>query len=380
MISREWDIYSFITFICIGIIISQLFKIALKCNKKKYSNLIYFIIFLIMTFFASFRLVYNDVGGVDADHYIDYLLYGDKVAFSFNKIIYFNGYEYFFYNLLFIIGKVTTNYHTLFIIIYSLISYSYIKLVKDSKVEYKSYIILTLILLPYLKSFNLIRNAFAIALLILAIENLKEKKNIKFFIFSILAILSHYMSAFILVFYIANIFFNSKFYNNKILICRKNTIIFTISVSILILIFYNLIYNFFSQSGFSGYIDLEISLLGYMPYIFVYILMIIFQKDLVDTLKNKNTIIYFNLITFFIVTFPLILKIGAASRMVYYFEHYFIIMLAYIYEVLLKKIKIKDKPLINFIVAIFVFAWITFIIYKIHYSYGLMPYIFTFKY
>ncbi len=389
MINRGWHTSSFAIYIFLAIIIAIMFKHALKNitvlkinNKKiKLSTILYCLIFIILVLFSSFRLVNGSgIGGVDSQSYIDYFRNGDFVSFSLKNLLLLESYEFIFYNFLWIIGKFTNNYHILFIIIYSIITYSIIKTFKNNTPSYKSYIILSLFIIPYLKGFNIIRNAFAIAFLLLAIEQLKQGNKIKFLLLSIFAFLSHYITIIVIIFYFYYILANSNYFKNKIYNSRTRYILFSIFSILVTLLVYPIIYFYLSKGGFSAYINPDIAILGYIPYFLIYILLLFYFNDIKELMKIKNTEIYLHFITFFIIILPASILIGAASRIIFIFEIPIIITLTYVYEVIYTKFKSdKNKLLFYIITLVLVFVWMCWSIYRIHYSYGIMPYKFSFK-
>ena len=121
----------------------------------------------------------NGIGGADAYTYIGLFLNVKKISFNIFNILSFNGTEPLFNYLMYFIRQFTDNYHYFFIIIYSIIIICYMKFYSKNIKDNKIIIITLLFIIPFISSFNLMRNSLAASLGLLAITSLKENKTIK---------------------------------------------------------------------------------------------------------------------------------------------------------------------------------------------------------
>ncbi len=351
---------------------NRVLKISGKRINMKFIT--YGFLFLILLFIASFRKVSILYGGIDAGHYILYFLNGSKIPFSISNILTLSGKEYLFYNFLYYIGKVTKNYSILFMIIYSIIIYSFSKVFLKNCNRNNAFIITPLLILPYLKSFNLIRNALAISIVYLAIEKFKSKKNLMYLLLIIIAFFNHYITLIFLFFVIFNKLFNDKLLKKRIFMFLYYIIVISIS-----LLFVPLLKKILLETGFKAYVDSKFSFIGYFPCLLLAVTALIFSNDLCNDMKNTNSIIYYKLFVFLVSILPFFIIIGGGSRIYYMFDITRYILWGFIYNIIYKKIKDpKSKLGYKMISYLGVLIWVLIVIYKIGSSYAILPYKFNF--
>ena len=239
----------------------------------------------------------------------------------------------------------------------------YSKNIKDNKI-----IIITLLfIIPFISSFNLMRNSLAASLGLLAITSLKENKTIKFFLLSISSFLIHYTGIVLILLYLF-IFFRNKIDNqNK----RPILMIFiTILFGTTTIGFFT---NYLLKSKYYLYLNLKISLLGYLPLLLLLILVIVFYDDLLLLLKKDNNVIHLNSFIFSVSCLPFVLK--GAARFLMYFDFSRYILWGYIILVIKSKVpQFKNNRLLEIISFILIICWIIFRLYRNYYPDGIMPY------
>lgn len=369
---RSWDLKTLIIYCFIAIICAFLLSIATKSKIKKNKFFINTIIFTILIIFSCFRLIINDIGGLDAKAYIQFFLDAEYVKFDLIDIIKLNGKEYIFYNMLYIVRKFTSNYHYLFFIIYSIIIYCYLYFIEKNLSSNKSWPILMLFILPFINSFNIIRNSLATAIGLIAITKYKNKKNIEAIFFCIISYLTHYTGIILFVFMVFNAIFEKKIKKKN-----KTTYLILGLLSIISLGLVSSIKSFLSNSGYSSYVGLEYSVLGYIPMYILFLLTMLFNEQLIDKLNKDNNVINYNAFLFNLLILPVFLSFNGVTRLNTFFEFSKIIIWIEISNIIKNKItqlKNGSWSFYHFILFFVVISWIIFKIYRIWYGSGIMPY------
>lgn len=356
---RRWSTPTLIFYIISAILISFLFNVGIKNEKKiikigrysfKYQSIIAIIIFIILMFISCFRTIGPLVGGIDARTYINAFLYDSYVKFDIFKILKMQGTEPLFYNLMTFIRGFTDNRYILFIIIYSIIYIPMIRFVFDNAEGNKSSAYI-LFFLMYLYSFNLIRNIFAISLALIAITKIKNNKYFSFIIFILLSYLSHFSCIIFLAYGVFYKIFEKKWNN------FKQIIRWSLFFMILLTSSYMVLKSFALTTKYAGYLDNDISLLGYIPIAILLIIMIIYHRQLLT--KKEDWFIY-SLVLFNVIILPISILGRAASRVLICFMLPRILMWGKIENMLLKNNNNKIKFLIC-IISFFIFSgWFGF--------------------
>ena len=183
----------------------------------------------------------------------------------------------------------------------------------------------------------------------------------------IVAYLTHFSS---IIYFLYLIYF--KFFEKKVPKNFKTIILLTILAILGSLFMYSVFAEFFSSTKFNGYLDKEISLLGYIPILILFVIMLIYRKDL---LKDKNDWFIYSLVLFNILVLPISILVGAANRVLIFFMIPRLILWARFENVLLSKAHdSKNKLFIKIIFFIIFLIWFVFRIYKGWKGNGLMPY------
>lgn len=373
-IQAQWSTGTLIFYISLSIIVAVLLKIAInkKKNKNNIYKLIYFIIFGLLSFIAVFRYIDIKIGGTDSIAYIKQFNEATLVPFNIVKIITLNGKEYIFYNMFYIFRTVTDDYHYVFFLIYTIIILSYIFFITKNFKTNNKWMVLMLLILPYINSFNVIRNSLAGAIGLIALNKLKDNRKIKFYLLSIIATLMHYTAIILILFEIYNSFVKKR-------LLKKEKKIKTLYVLIIIieLILYPILIGYMENTGYSVYLGLEYSLWGYIPILILFIATEITKKDLLKKLKEDTNIIFYNAFIFYCLMLPILIPFNGPSRLNIYFEIPRIIIWGYVLDILQNKIKqFKDRNgyIYNLAIGSIIIIWIIFRIFRTWELSGIMPY------
>ena len=377
---KAWSWYTLFLYLLLAIIIDLLFRqsIISKNNDNKIKigkwnfktkYIYYMLIYIIFILFSCFRVIGDGIGGADTYNYIEYFNTLGYVDFSLKETILFSGYEYLFFNTMYLVRMLGGNFFHFSLLIYSIIIISYIKVV-DSAVDSKNdswWLILAF--LPLLKSLNIVRICVAASLGFVGLQYLNEGKEKRFLLFFLLAFLNHYITIILLVFYLFYKLIPERFFSS-----RKKIIISNIVMIILSFAFLPLAKFFLKISGFVGYLNkIEISLLGYIPIFFFYFVML-FDMNFKKYVEEKKHYLYYKMMIFVSFILPIFILLNGASRILLFFELPRYILYADIYSFYRKKLPKKYLKISDIIVVILILAWLAFRIYRIWDGYALMPY------
>jgi hypothetical protein len=380
---RQWSTLSLALYIFIGLLFvfqAQLMKMNsheyVTVRRRRISDrLLYFyniFMFLILVFIASFRSVQYSLGGYDAFRYVASFKSSTSLDVNFDNIINFSGREPLYTLIEYLMRQFTDNHIIFFILIYGIIVFLFMKFVSNNyDYKYMSVIPLVYLALPYIYSFNVIRNYLALAIVLLSIIKLKEKKEKTFLLLTICAALIHYTAIIMLVFY--------AFYKillNKERIKKKRLLIAVLTSSLLaIYAILPWLKQILLESAYRGFLDPEYSLWGYLPIIILVLLSLKNYKLLIERMKNGNEI-HLYLVIFNCVLLPIIILIGG-SRLSHYFLFSRVIVWGYLINIFMAKYgrNIQVRLLLNLIAIVTVLSWLVFRIHRTWYSYALMPYI-----
>ena len=177
MSSVYFDNFTLILYIMIGIIGGVCIKLA-NSNKtvagtglSRKELQFYGLFILIFTSFAVVRQVSYEVGGTDAQSYIELfenvLKYPGRFADQEQLFLYLNiGVRY-----------LTDDYHIYFLLVYGFIAFAYCYFIRTFCPKDVSYIPFLLLIWPYLKGFNTIRSSLAIAFFLIGLVMLKKERT-----------------------------------------------------------------------------------------------------------------------------------------------------------------------------------------------------------
>ena len=379
---KHWDIGTLILYLSLAFGMAILFKIAIEYKEKKKKKIVFIIyafIYIILIFIACTRTIAEGIGGTDAIAYIQQFETAEFVKLDILRMLFLEGKEPIFYNLFYIIRLFTTDYHWAFFLIYSVIICSYIFFWDKNLKYYEKWAFIMLAILPFINSFNIIRNSMAVAVGLFALNALKKGKNVLFFVLAIIATLIHYTGIILILFYIYNVAVNYIVENKKVNSKIKPHWIIGVLMPVELIII-PIIKQYLEKTGYSTYLDLEFSLLGYIPFVIMLILTIIFYKDLTERLKKDNNLLHYNAFTFNFLLLPILIPFNGPSRVNIYFDMSRFLLWGYMNEII--KNKLREKNILNeknqkiydIVVVCIIIAWIIFRIYRTWEGASIMPY------
>ena len=380
MIEKEFSLITLVIYIFMALIIAFLFKKAIwaKNNKKTFKigsydiNFKYFyylLITLIFVIFSSFRYISDGIGGADTYNYINYFKSLGYVPFDLKNTLIFNGYEYLFYNTMFIVRILGGNYRIFLIIINILMTSCLIYVVEHEFKNENDWYYFILFFLPLLKSLNIVRNCLAACLFFVSVSNLNHNNYKKSLLFIILAYLNHYMAilGFVLILFY-------KYFPEKILLDKRKIIMLNIASIVMSIVSLPVIKHILLNTGYCGYVSkMQVSLIGYMPYIAIYVLML-YDKNFIHYLKSNAHFGYYKIMYFLSLVLPLFMIMNAANRILLLFEVPIVVILVDIVNFYIKKVPYRYHKLYKCFCISIVFCYYVFRILRIWDGYGLMPY------
>ena len=185
MYTGEMDILSLVLYFAMGMLGAFLLKSGISAEAGHYQvkqggriNWNYLVFFSLFLVFAVFRKVGTNIGGADALGYArDYQTGVMPSRYLYSEQLYglFVG----------ILNTIFHNYKFHFIIIYGLILLAYLMFFKRYTSPKNTMIPMILLVFPYIKSFNTIRTSLAIAVFLIALSVIENRK-----ILSLLLIIS----------------------------------------------------------------------------------------------------------------------------------------------------------------------------------------------
>lgn len=308
------DVLTILLYTALSVLNIFMFKLSVgykEHHNKKYASIINGIIILYMTVFAAGRYVSEDslIGGADAYAYI--------MRFE-NANEYFSKFEFFgflrlsneepFYTLLTVVIRILTdNYHIYFGVIYGIIISCFVYFVYNMYDKESNLLSLLLLTPYYIYSFNIMRTMLAAALCAVAVVKVKKNKWGKALLFSILAFFSHYSALiFILVIVGAFLYRRSQFKVNK-----YKLLIGAICCNIVSFAMFSVIKNILLSTRYSSYFlaDLDYSVLGWIPTIFLCVVTILFTRDFLEY-NNVNYLILIAITMDFALMYIMVARAG----------------------------------------------------------------------
>lgn len=222
MIKPYFSITTISAYVLIGIIL-VLFLISRTSHnsvRRKYTNVSSILFVLLLTVFATFRLVGDGIGGQDALSYINRFVSDD-----FDRGLDIMEPLYIFFNRA--IRFFTSDYHVFFFIIYGFIAYSYLVFIKKIVPNKISYIPFILLAYLYVRGFNTLRTSLSVSFILFGVCYIGKKWWISL-VFFISSIFIHRVSLLFLPLYILYHFFA----NHKQLYLSRKSFFFSIIIGI----------------------------------------------------------------------------------------------------------------------------------------------------
>lgn len=330
-----------------------------------------FFLFFVFIILGSAACLRNYTVGYDTKQYVT--AFNKASSLSLSSFSYLR-YEYGFTFLLWLLNKMSSNWQILLIITSLFINFSVVKFVKKNSDNPLFSILMFTLMNFYFFYTSAMRQAIAIAILLLGYENLKNNKNLKFTIYILIAMLFHQSAllAFLFIF-VKKIKYNKLFVFFLLLfyivgfIFGKNIFMFITNFSTRLLDYSDS--KFFVENYFGALLQF---LVNFIAFIVGYILML---KNSIKTLYDKddynNTFI--GLLALANLFLLLTIKVGIFNRFSPYFSIFVIIWLP---NMIMKIKNSKDRLFISIICfSVLLLYWLIVSIYRPEW-YGMIPYSF----
>lgn len=194
MIRPYWDIPTLLLYLLMALIgvifVNCALKMTINRREKGYviRNPFYFIIIIVWTFLAVFRSVKEGVGGTDTGEYI-YFFKNCWGSYDFMM-------EHIASDLLFKwinqgVRLFTDDYHVFFLLAYSFIVYSFMTFIQRFCTNISNPIPLLMVFYLYLRGFNTLKSNFCIALILLGLTCVANKRYFSAYLLLICTFLTH---------------------------------------------------------------------------------------------------------------------------------------------------------------------------------------------
>ena len=379
--SVKWDWITLFLYLILTIFCGLILKKALSYKKEpKYLNffnysinykyICYLIVIFVLVFFMCTRVIKGELGGADTLRYIKFFNTFDYTPFEIKNILGMQGWEYLFFNTMYLIRILGGNYTVFSIVVYTILVGCYIYYFDQNVEKEDEWFVSLIFILPYLKSMNILRNCLAAAIGLLSIEAIKKNKKIIFLIIFIIAYLNHYISIVLLAFGLFCFFVPEKWYNS-----RKKTIIISLSVFVMTLLGIPIIKWLLSLTRYAGYLNrIDFSPYGYIVYTGIYCLILLVYDEFIKTLKERNHFIFYKMIVFLSIVVAPFTVVNGTQRLLLYFEIPRFIMYGDLFSVYNKKIPKKYQKSFKIAIIFVYILWIIFRIWRMYESSYIMPY------
>lgn len=323
--------------------------------------------------FALFRKVGEDIGGSDAIRYID----GFENIFRENSRFETQEQLFLAYNKL--IRSFTDNYKIYFLFCYSIISFAYVFFIKNFISKNISYIPFVLLIFPFLRSFSSLRSSLAIAVFLIALVLLKNRKTILSYILIFATFFIHRISALFILFIPFYLIYKNrflKFHGIKLYIFFITYILLGYICARFVqqyVLIIQLAYSSTDLYYLSGSVGKNIFERWPMmfPYILLFIVYIFGYKKLKDDNKT-NLLKLFCAFDIIIMPVSLVLGIWRANEYLYVAR---IIMWGMLINIFQEKFSIPSRMIFNLAVSLSFLSWLIFRICSEWNDLKIMPYI-----
>lgn len=326
-IERGWDWGTFILYVFVSVVVCALCKTGSKYIKNGVSkkrcggtginkgNVLYFLAFLILTFLATFRS--SEVGS-DTPVYVDWFYNYDFNAFSWKDLLSFHQMEPGFQLYIYLIRKISDDYHVFFFFAYAFVSAMYIKYIKFFFDRGTNNIFLQIFIYFFVSNMSGMRAAIAMGFLLQSFIYLSKKEYSKAVIFTFLASAFHYTMIFNIAMIFATFIMERRaFWRGKWVIPVGLVASFAVSfamANVFKAILSNTKYNFYSSVSLD-----ELSILGSIFYLFYAIFAYCFHRDVSKEFSKKSKIENIFLLTIsFLISYPAIYVVAAYRIPNYY--------------------------------------------------------------
>lgn len=350
-------------------------------KRSHYSSIVGFsFLFIILILFASLRKVGLHLGGEDALNYQNMF-----INFFNNEAERFQSTDIMFGFFTESIRRLTDNPIIYRLVCYGIIAVSYVNYIRYFCPQGVSCVPFICILIPFMRSFNTMRNSLSIALFLLCIVAFAEKKVLKCIVFLTLSLLMHRLTAIMLAFFPFYWIFKRYLIRAK----RAKILIFTVvmlGVSYLIAVqlqSFILAFSLFDNNGNSDMWYLTNNqgsniILSWPMYIMHVLLFILFllTDHLMRPTKKYNTLKIIFLFDF--IMMPASLVLGMWRFAEYFYISNLILWGIYI-KILSKRFTPTSSSIISCGFALAFYALLYFRLIREWHDASLMPYLFIWQ-
>ena len=343
----------------IVLIFEIIFGLLLSVNKRENSKKFFIIItFVILTIVAGIRT--KDVGTDTEQYYRAYKRIGTYTSINsaFNE-----RYEKGFVILCYGLNKISSDPQILIFITSAFINFCVLRFIyrNSNNLVYSVYLYITLNF--YFSYMNIMRQAVAIGFLLLAFENLKSKKYVKYFLEILLAMSFHGSAILGILYLFASRFKYKKKYNKFLL--PLFIIVFIMGRKILVLIakFSPRILEYMG-----GMYDVS-NYFGSLVMAMIPIIMLYFGNDVLKNKEISGMDIFRKIIIINIIFAVLSIRVGIFYRFIAYFSIFQIIWIPNMLKAMKKN---RNEFKIVFATGFFMY-WLLLMIYRPEW-YGVVPY------
>lgn len=371
--ANYFSLPSFVLYVAVGCMCGLWMKLTYSKRLKADPAAMYFGLWFFLTLFAVLRAVGpNGLGGMDA--------YGYDLIFRNLEADRIDRMEPLFKYGTMLIRYVTSEVFVYRFVCYGAIAFGYLFFLKRFVVSELSFIPFILMVFPYLRSFNTMRNSVAIAVFVIGIVLFSEKKTLRGVAMMVASFFFHRMS----IIYIAFIPFYYMFRKSNFQNGRK---LFVFLICYLVLGYlaarllqdYIIAANLLSSEDNSDmyYISTSVNenIFSRIPLMFQHILLLGAMICWNSRLPRTADVNFLRLlIVFDILIVPVSVVLGM-WRSVEYFYIPRLVMWGYLIPCMVRPFTAKSKRILGFgLFAVFVF-WLCFRIAKEWEPAGLLPYV-----
>lgn len=369
-----FDLNSLILYTIIGILGAYCIKMGIN-NRNEVSfpwQIGYVCLILMYVLLAGLRLVTpNGIGGKDT--------YGYEIDFlnAFLSTSRFDEQDILFGIFNKLIRSITDNVIVYRFICYFIITYAYVYFINTFCKKRISCIPFIVLMIPYLKSFNTMRSSLAIAIILIGLVMLKQKKTLWSIVLICASVFIHRMSIlFVMFFPFYGLLKKYKFNNSKLWLI---VIVSALTIIAYFTAFY--IQEYILQMGIligndTAYIKMnrENSILETSVTLFPLLLISIMWLICMRKLKSNDDISFLKLMVIFdIISTPVAFILGMWRAN----EYFYVGRLAfwsYLIPAFSSKFNITIRKVINVVFFILFTAWLVYRICREWEPCGLMPY------
>ncbi len=264
--SLGWDWLSFLVYL--GLMLYFRYSIKKICYRsewldfddsliKKRQRILLLSFSIVPILAALFRKVDTSIGlgGADLDVYL--AMFNDKEVLL-NQVskgfVLLSRNNPLFYFILYAIRCITSDYHLMFLVFYSVITITIYYYLKEQYINIDSYAPLFFVLYFYLRSYSLLKFLFGLSFILLSFVFTSKRKYILSIIFAIIGMMIHSSLALGLFCVLVYIIGKRKLFSD-----RKKLLIFILASYAFILVFGNYFSKIIAAGEMNSYLNIELS-------------------------------------------------------------------------------------------------------------------------